>query len=792
MKKRLIALILCIAALLTVLAGCAGSIDADSEYKGQQITMYLSENVYNLDPAYAYTNESSRSIVNLLFDTLFKLDKNGKVQPSIAKSYRTEKTKDGEYFMYIEINEGARWSDNQPVTADDVVYAWKRLLNPNNAFNSAYLLFDIKGARDYNKAEISKDDIGLTADGKLLTIEFEKGEGEPDYNQFLLNLTSLALAPLREDIASKNEDWAKKPGIMTASGPFKLSKIGFYQNGEITYEDINYSVKLVDENNKVVVDKNGNPVYEDATSPDFFAEQRVNSFVLERNAYYYRNAEDDEKLDVSVTPYRILVDCSLTDEEIIEGYKNGIITYVGDIPVSIRNDETVKNNVVISDSLSTSVLYLNQKAEITRLMPKEEITTDTQTEESTSEAETCDGTHKTVSVGFDGHCEMACEICNTPAGELQPHNYDDSFTCTVCGYVRPTESVKLFENTQVRQALSLAINREEIAKALVYAKVATGIVPDGIFDTNSIKSFFRDNADTVSEFLSYDLPSAKAMLQSIDINGKKLNPSEYYFGITVSSYDDEHMEIAKILEKAWGSEGLGFNVKINVRGTVANNDYHKDVASVPSDLCDDLWAEDIRNGSYEVAVLDLVATSADSMSILAPFARQFAGEKMDMSDPNNYVLSPHSTGYDSEAYNELMEKIYANRNSDDLHKAEDMLMNDMPVIPLVFNQSAYLINEDVLDLNNKVLFWETAGEYYYPVCFDKISVKDYDEYELECAKYVYNNFDEWKTRSNSYFCTNFENLSKESFAYTNSNYYYLFKDKYGTENYDWIPAKPEK
>ena len=117
-------------------------------------------------------------------------------------------------------------------------------------------------------------------------------------------------------------------------------------------------------------------------------------------------------------------------------------------------------------------------------------------------------------------------------------------------------------------------------------------------------------------------------------------------------------------------------------------------------------------------------------------------------------------------------------------------MNDMPVIPLVFNQSAYLINEDVLDLNNKVLFWETSSEYYYPVCFDKMSVKDYDEYELACAKYVYENFDEWKTRSNSYFATNFTNISKESFVYTNSNYYYLFKNKYGTANYDWIPSKP--
>ena len=727
MKKRIIAFILCIAASLTVLAGCAGSIDADSEYKGQQITMYLSENIYNLDPAYAYTNESSRSIVNLLFDTLFKLDENGKVQPSLAKSYRTEKTKDGEYFMYIEINEGARWSDNQPVTADDVVFAWKRLLNPNNAFSSAYLLFDIKGARDYNKAEISKDDICLTADGKLLTIEFENDKGEPDYDQFLLNLTSLALAPLREDIASKNEDWAKKPGIMTASGPFKLSKIGFYQNGEIKYEDINYSVVVVDESNKVVVDKNGNPVYEDATVSDFFAEQRVNSFILERNAYYYRNAEDDEKLDVSVTPYRILVDCSLSDEEVLKAYKDGIITYVGDIPLSIRDD--VSDEVKVYDSLSTNLLYLNQNADITRTYEKD--------------------------------------------GE------------TV------TEKVKLFsdEYVKVRQALSMAIDRDEIVKKIVYAKPATGIVPTGVFDTTSAKKLFRDNATDTNANLKYNNEKSVALLREANVIA-----SEYSFSVTVAAYDEVHLAIADIVVEAW--KALGFNVTLNARGTIANNDYHKDVASVPSDLCDDLWAEDIRSGNYEVALLDLVATSADSMSILAPFARQFAGEKMDMSNSNSYELAPHVTGYDSEAYNTLMDKIYDNKDSEsrseDLHKAEDMLMDDMPVIPLVFNQGAYLINDDVLDLNNKVLFWETAGEYFYPVCFYKIYVKDYDEYELACAKYVYNNFDEWKTRSNSYFCTNFANLSKESFVYTNSNYHYLFKDKYGTENYDWIPAKPAK
>ena len=546
-----------------------------------------------------------------------------------------------------------------------------------------------------------------------------------NYNQFLLNLTSLALAPLREDIASKNDDWAKKPGIMTASGPFKLTKVGFYKNGEITYEDINYSVKVVDENNKVVLDKNGNPVYKNASEPGSFTEQRISSFILERNAYYYRNAEDDEKLDVSVTPYRIIVDCSLNDNEILEAYNDGIITYVGDIPLSLRND--VSDKATKYNSLSTNLLYLNQNAEITRKYEKD--------------------------------------------GE------------TV------TEKVKLFsdEYVKVRQALSMAIDRDAIVKKVVFAEPATGIVPTGVFDTNSADKLFRNSSSETGTNLKYNKDKAAGLLKEANVV-----PSEYSFSVTVAAYDEVHLAIADIVIEAW--KELGFNVSLNTRGTVPNNDYHKDVAGIPTDLCDDLWAEDIKNGQYEVALLDLVATSADSMSVLAPFARQFAGERMDMSNSANYELAPHSTGYDSDDYNDLIEKIFTNQNiasrSEDLHKAEDMLMNDMPVIPLVFNQSAYLINEDVLDLNNKVLFWETSSEYYYPVCFDKMSVKDYDEYELACAKYVYDNFDEWKTRSNSYFATNFTNISKESFVYTNSNYYYLFKNKYGTANYDWIPSKP--
>ena len=727
MKKRIIALLLCLAMIVSVFAGCAGSIDADSEYKGEQIIMYLTENIYNLDPACSYTNASLRSIVSLIFDTLFTVNEDGKVSPSLAKSYRTEE-KDGRHFMYIEINEGAKWSDNNPVTADDVAYAWKRVLNPKNAYESAALLFDIKGAREYNQTGEGKDTMGISADGKLLTIEFE---GKIDEDQFLLNLTSSALAPLREDIVGEMkdndkqaDDWAKKSTIMVASGPFKLTKVGYYTDKETKYVDVNYSEKQVDENNKIVNDKNGNPVFIDGDAPEEFAAQEVSSYILERNLYYYRNAEDGEKLDVSVVPYRIIVDCSLTDEEILQGYRDGIIAYVGDIPLSLRGE--LSEEAKKYDSLSTNVCYLNQNALVTRKISEEK-----------------------------------------------------------------QESVALFANKTVRQVLSMAIDREAIANEIVFAQAATGIVPTGVYDTNSIKTLFRDT-ETNYQYLS---KKEAAELQAT-LTGAGITPSEYYFSITVSSYDGVHMAVAKHLLSAWGESGLGFNVTINVRGTIANNDVHKDVAGVPTDLCDDLWAEDLANGSYQVAVLDLVAPSADPFSVLAPFATAFSGQKIDMTNSEDIKAATHNTGYSSAAYDSLIESIFAEKDiasrSDNLHKAEEMLMEDMPVIPIVFNQSAYLINEDILDLGNKILFWETAGNYYAPVSFTKATVKNYDKYELKCAEYVYNNYATWQARPNSYFALSFKEVNFDTFAYSNSNYYYLFKEKFGTKGYDWLPAKPVK
>lgn len=674
MTKRIIALFLCIVSLVAILAGCAGSIDPTSEYKGQQLTMYLTETVYDLDPARAYKNESTRSIVSLLFGTLFTLDENGKVKPYLAKSWEYEADKETEeYYMYIEMAD-TNWSDNTPVSADDVVFAWKRLLDPNQSFEAASLLFDIVGAREYNESEVTEDDVMIISDNKRLTIQFNK---PIDADQFILNLTSLALAPLRESkvVGEKSEDWAKKPGTMVCSGPFKLGRINFSYRNSVKYDDINH-----DE--------------EPLGTVKTYSEQIVNSFLLERNSYYFRDAEEKEKLDVSVAPYRIIVDCAMPDEDIKEGYENGTIMYVGDIPMSIRSD--YKDTATVKNSLSTNTIYLNENVEIN--------------------------------------------------GE------------------------KLFANKAVRQALSMVIDRQAIAEKLVFAEAATGLVPTGVFDTNDIDALFRDKSSNNYKYLTKDEAAAKKLLSDAGIKA-----SQYSFSITYAGYDEVHEYVAKTVAEAWNK--LGFKVTLNKRGTIENNDYDKLTEGTPKDICDDLYAENLASGNFEAIILDLVAPSVDPFSVLAPFAKEFSGQK---AEEGTYALTPHLTGYDSDEYNALIEKIFNEKKienrSADLHKAEDILMEDMPVIPIVFNKTAYLVNEDLKTNNTKFFFWKKSSCYYTPDTIEFAEVKDYEEYLATCSDFLESKYDSYRKNTLSYFGSeSFKDFTWEEFKLESSNYAYLWK-----------------
>ncbi|PQV76374.1 ABC transporter substrate-binding protein, partial [Cronobacter sakazakii] len=69
----------------------------------------------------------------------------------------------------------AKWSNGDPVRAQDFVYAWQRTLDKATAAEYAFILFDVKNAQKVNKGELPLDQLGVKAkDDKTLVVELEQ------------------------------------------------------------------------------------------------------------------------------------------------------------------------------------------------------------------------------------------------------------------------------------------------------------------------------------------------------------------------------------------------------------------------------------------------------------------------------------------------------------------------------------------------------------------------------------------------------------------------------------------
>ena len=148
--KRSIALLLCLLVFISALAGCSQKVDKDNP--GAYISMYLSDPIYNLDPAFAYGNDSALKLTSLLFDTLFVMGENGKPEKSLVKKYEIDKK---ENTMLITLRDDTFWSDGTAISTNDVIFAWQRLLDSSRSFDAAVLLYDIFHKRDADNTKAS-------------------------------------------------------------------------------------------------------------------------------------------------------------------------------------------------------------------------------------------------------------------------------------------------------------------------------------------------------------------------------------------------------------------------------------------------------------------------------------------------------------------------------------------------------------------------------------------------------------------------------------------------------------
>ena len=126
--------------------------------------------VESLDPQIA-TDGTSFEVIADYTDGLMQMDADGKAVEALAESY--DLSDDGTVYTF-HIREDANWSNGEPVTAADFVFAWQRAVDPDVASEYSYMMSDIgqiKNAAEIIAGEMDKSELGVTAvDDKTLKV----------------------------------------------------------------------------------------------------------------------------------------------------------------------------------------------------------------------------------------------------------------------------------------------------------------------------------------------------------------------------------------------------------------------------------------------------------------------------------------------------------------------------------------------------------------------------------------------------------------------------------------------
>src|SRR5690606_26165856 len=149
---RLIGLCLSFAVLL--LSGCGEKTLTNIEYGNQNQILYYGngDEPKSLDPHLTTGSPDNNIIMNLFEGLISKDSATLEPKPGVAESWTLAEDR-RTYRFHLRKN--ARWSNGDPVTAEDFVYSWRRALTSSVPNKYAYMMFYIKGAEDFYAGKTS-------------------------------------------------------------------------------------------------------------------------------------------------------------------------------------------------------------------------------------------------------------------------------------------------------------------------------------------------------------------------------------------------------------------------------------------------------------------------------------------------------------------------------------------------------------------------------------------------------------------------------------------------------------
>jgi oligopeptide transport system substrate-binding protein len=175
-----------------------------------------------LDPGLA-TDTTSNNILQALNEPLIKFGPapQFKAVPAAAQSWTVRGA-----VVTLNLRRDLRWTNGQPVTAQDYVWSWQRTISPELASDYAYQFFGIKGAQAYNSCDPKatncnalRSQVGVSAPSRFtLRVQLTSPQA-----WFIQQLNHQSFMPVPRATVEKFGDKWTEPGNIVTFGPFRLT-----------------------------------------------------------------------------------------------------------------------------------------------------------------------------------------------------------------------------------------------------------------------------------------------------------------------------------------------------------------------------------------------------------------------------------------------------------------------------------------------------------------------------------------------------------------------------------------
>ncbi|MDO5091232.1 MAG: peptide ABC transporter substrate-binding protein [Cardiobacteriaceae bacterium] len=171
----------------------------------------------SIDPQLA-SESSGSAIIYDTFEGLMTLGADASILPGVAEKW--DISEDGKKYTF-HLRDNAKWSNGDPVTAHDFVYAWQRAVNPATGGEYAFILYAVENAKKIAEGE-EKDlsTLGIKAvDDRTLEITLDNPTP-----YFLDLLTHYTTYPVPQKVIEQHGEKWTQPGNIVSNGAYLVSE----------------------------------------------------------------------------------------------------------------------------------------------------------------------------------------------------------------------------------------------------------------------------------------------------------------------------------------------------------------------------------------------------------------------------------------------------------------------------------------------------------------------------------------------------------------------------------------